>query len=240
MTNIKTKKPLQITVVCNRTVLRSKNKTSREAITPVRYFSFTGDEIKPLSFVPLKVFTFETTRSKGIDEQQTRVSDTNGTRNLSAKSRKVVLESQVLPELNRNATSPKDFYQLDLMFPAEVIEEAAKYKGPVDPLIMECKDIEKRNIINGLLRLLDPKPKYVLKSLKMLVGHRIDEWKRDKVTVLVLILLLMINNWSFKLESIPLKTKKLNVFLGLIGCKVVDGTAVLCREPRFETKRQLR
>eukprot|EP00866_Antonospora_locustae_P000390 jgi/Antlo1/390/2599 len=105
---------------------------------------------------------------------------------------------------------------------------------------MECKDIEKRNIINGLLRLLDPKPKYVLKSLKMLVGHRIDEWKRDKVTVLVLILLLMINNWSFKLESIPLKTKKLNVFLGLIGCKVVDGTAVLCREPRFETKRQLR
>lgn len=241
ITNIKTKKPLQITVVCSRTILRSKSKTSREAITPVRYFVFAGDEIKPPNFVPLKVFTFETIRPKEKEEQlQTRDSGAKNTRSLSVKSRKLVLESQVLPELNRNAARPKDFYQLDLMFPAEVIEEASAYKGPVDPLVVECKDIQKRNIINGLLRLLDPKPKYVLKSLKMLVGHRVDEWKRDKVTVLALILLLMVNGWKLKLERLPLKTKKLKLFLSLIGCKVVDGTAVLCKEPRFETQRQLR
>lgn len=240
ITNIKTKKPLQVKVVCSRTTLRSRSKTSREAITPVRYFAFAGDEIKPSSFVPLKVFTFETIRHKEEEQLQARDSGAKSARSLTAKGTKLVLESQVLPELNRNATKPKDFYQLDLMFPAEVIKEAAAYKGPVDPLVLEYKDIEKRNIINGLLRLLDPKPKYVLKSLKMLVGNRVDEWKRDRVIVLVLILLLMVNGWKLKLERLPLKTKKLRLFLSLIGCKIADGTAVLCKEPRFETQRQLR
>lgn len=241
MTNIKTKKPLQIAVVCSRTILKSKTKMSREAITPVCYFAFAGDKIKPSSFVPLKVFTFETTRPQAVEKQlQARVSDAKAMRSLPAKSRRVVLESQVLPELDRSAASPKDFYRLELMFPPEVIDEAARYNGPVDPHIVECKDIMKRNIINGLLRLLDPEPKYVLKSLKVLVGHRVDQWKRDRVTVLALILLLMVNNWKLKLENVPLKTKKLREFLSLVGCKIVNGTAILCREPRFETKRQLR
>lgn len=241
MTNIKTKKPLRITVVCSRTTLQSKNKTSREAITPVRYFAFAGHDIKPSKFIPLKVFTFELIRRNETEEQlQACAPAAKSATKHAVKGKSIVLESQVLPELDKSATKPMDFYRMDLMFTTEVMEEAAQYVGSVDPSIAECKDAQKRNIINGLLRLLDPKPKYVLKSLKALVGHRVDEWARDKIVVMILILLLMVNDWKLKLDKIPLKTKKLRVLLGLVGCRIVDEVAVLCRKPRFETRKQLR
>lgn len=238
LTNIKSKKPIKIKKKCNRTLLMAGRKVAQEHVAPVQYFAFEGDEIRPESFIPLQTFTFELERPSENFVQQDSSAAQDPPKKQHWPKREVLIESQVLPPLKKDARKPCDFYDLETMFSEDVLREAASYKGEVDPSLSKYKNVVFRSIANSLLSQLRGEPKCPIRSLKRCVDMR-TELGRDRVLVLLLVLLLMLNDWELQICEIPLKTKRLKALLLAIGCKVSKGVATLAKAPQGAVRKRL-
>lgn len=229
------KKRLEIKKVCNRIFLETSMQKSRESVRPVNYFAFEN-EIKPAEFVHAKLFEFE---AKEKTEQEPKVFKKNDEKEAENKKKKnasrrdidrTIVKTQILPELNMEAKRPLDFYKKNLMFTAEVLEEA-KTKS----------ESENRNVyevlFDAVLSILKTGPFYNFKSLKECIGP-LDSLKRDKLIVTALILKLKLKKGAMHTKDVPkLGVKNVEKYLKIIGCTINNEFIELINNPKLESKK---
>ena len=239
LTNIETDKPLTVHHEGEQRVLCGCGKVSREQKTHAKYYAFTGIPVNPRNFTELKVLLFEKpTPEPAKDSQDIRMQSISS-QEIPRKRRIITIKTQVLPVLNENASRPKDFYHLDCMFSEDVLYEARNYEGNVHNCMRCCENTVIRNLGSLLLFILGDMHCAIPKAVAATFSAA-NSFERDRLMVLILILMLMGNDWQVSLENIPFHTRKLREFLMVIGCRISRGVAILCKKPKHKIqKRQL-
>ncbi|KAL6121448.1 hypothetical protein NUSPORA_01619 [Nucleospora cyclopteri] len=190
------------------------------------------------------------------------------TKNVYAQKIKYNIENQLLPKVDVEEEEATNMYKLDFMFEKEhinqcndlanILEEEEIYKGIAEKLKLGGKkkeiDFTKKMILlfadflNGALSL-----KLVRKELlnskyinlypiieKDIINKRINKMARDKLITKLYILLLMYNDFKFKLEDFPRfelsRSKAINL-LKVIGCSITKAEVVLNKKPEIFTNK---
>lgn len=255
-----------------------------EENSPVGYFTIKMDTQQTAflteEFEPAKFFTIETKYEQ--PKKDVYVDNTTLYHNLindfgDKKSKEILskrgmvsyinkenitfnVENQILPNYNKDATSIKDCYSLNYMFPEQIIQEFIDCDIPVEDLsdfirpmynedyrvyylVLDCiyKTLDSKLVLESNLSYY----RFFYDSIKgFLSNRRISLLEKDKLAAKFYIILLMVSGYTSKLELLPrfgTTATKLNILLKMIGCTVSKSGLVkleILPKDTYTTKKQ--
>lgn len=249
-----------------------------ETNRPVQYFCFPHQEsampIETSSLLPAKFF--ETSihceqplvASEGRDYAELdELWDMKGRRFTKKRANiptqapqpiRFTIENQIIPEFNRDATSPKDIYKVDLLFSESALEGLSSIRrdsASMCPLVQNFTITEENrvvcNAIDCLYTVLSHRflKKEALPSFYSffydeikddLIGNRLSSLSKDRLTARLYVAVLLLNNLRVSYTMIPKfdnsRARTLDI-LKAIGCEVSNSGSVTLRRPPAEVSR---